>query len=483
MGQYGYTPVRREPADRRRAVVLLLLGLAFFLTMLDGTIVYVAMPRIHHELGFTNGVHWVMTAYLLSFGALLLLGGRLAELFGPKRMFRIGVAAFTAGSLACGIAWSPGALVAGRAVQGIGAALLAPTTLPLVVVHADTDAARGRALGLWTVIGAFAGTVGFLVGGPLTDGPGWRWIFLVNVPLGLGILVLGAVLAAVRDEAAPRRVDVAGALTLAAALVLLVVAVAGTAQAGWAGTRTLVLLLASAAAFTVFAGIERRAREPLVPLRILRSRPRLGGMVVLLTAGVVVDGLSFLLTLYMQHALGLSATRFGLLMTVMTLSAVVGSVVGQALVVRFGMRPLAAAGMVLIGVGCLLLTAVSVNGSFFDDVFTGLLTFGPGLGAAFVSAQVAVVSGARAAESGTASGIADAAFSIGGALGLAILSSVVVSHGHGRLADAAQAASPLVLTAGVRQAFAVAVAIAVLGLAAALALPGRPSPCAGLPRS
>ncbi|HEU4423212.1 MAG TPA: MFS transporter, partial [Pilimelia sp.] len=245
-------------------MVLGLLGLAFMLPLLDGTIVCVAMPSIQSDLGFRGGgIHWVMTAYLLSFGGFLPLGIRLCDLLGSRRMFLVGIAVFTAGSLVSGVAWSSGVLVAGRALQGIGAAVLAPTTLPLLVAHFDVASGRGRALALWSLIGASAGTAGYLVGGPLVAGPGWQWIFLVNVPVGAGMLALGPVLLHHGENLA------------------------------------------------------RRCRHPLVPLRLLASRTRLCGILVLLAGGVAAEGSPFLLTLYMQQVLGSSPATFGVLMTIM----------------------------------------------------------------------------------------------------------------------------------------------------------------------
>ncbi|HEU4421683.1 MAG TPA: MFS transporter [Pilimelia sp.] len=476
MNQLGEaSPTRRARSNPRRWLVLPMLGTAFFIAMLDGTIVYTALPQIQRALDFSvSGLQWVMSAYLLSFGGLLLLAGRLADRLGRHRMFALGMALFTAGSLVAGLAWSSGALIGARAVQGIGAAVMAPTTLSLVVAAFGESPDRRRALTVWTAIGAFGGTAGLVIGGLITDNLGWRWIFLLNVPVGVVLLVMSPALP--RRTAGPgdrRAFGVVGAVTLTVALVLLVFAVTGAAHAGWASARTVGLVLASAALLALSALVELRAREPVVPLRALARRTLVGGVIVLLTAGMALDGTLFLLTGYLQRVLGYSATTFGVMLTAMTLSSVVGSFAGQILVVRRGFRPVASVGMALIGLGCLLLTAVSAAGSYVGEVFVALLLIGPGLGAAFVAAQIAMVSGFPETESGEAGSLADASFSIGGVLGLAVLSAALVSRTPGAAAD--QVVSLPALATGISAGFGAAVFIAAAGFAAAVMLL-RPHP-------
>lgn len=468
--------VTARPSTRDR-LVSGLLNVAFLTVMLDGTIVYVALPSIQRQLDLSTGTaHWVMTSFLLSFGGLLLLGGRMAELLGRRRMFMAGLGVFAVASLVCGLAPSGEVLIGARAVQGMGAALIATTALPLLAMTFNVGPARNRALSAWTAVGAFGGTAGLLFGGPITDRLGWQWIFLINVPVGLGLIALAPfLLPAVRAPRGQRSFDLAGALTATAAFALLVYAIAGTSSAGWAGARTIGLLSASAVLLAGFFIIEARTADPLVPLHMLRSRRRLGGMAVLLVSGMAIDGMLFLLTLYGQHVLGMSATRYGLTMAVTTLASVVGSFAGQTIVLRYGLRSVAAAGMALTGIGFILLTTVSgqPEGTFISNFFIGMLIFGAGLGAAFVAAQIAVTLGVTTErESMAASGLTDSSFSIGGAIGLAVASTVFALPDN-----TIRAVSQLPQLDGspsLHLALAIAGGYAVLGLVAALLLLDRP---------
>ena len=469
--------------DPRRWLVLAVLGSAFFIVILDGTIVYVAVPQIQVSLGFTEAsVQWVLSAYLLTFGGLLLFGGRLADLLGRRRIFMIGIALFTAASLLCGLAWSAEALIAFRVAQGAGAAIMAPTALSLVLVTFAEGPERNRALGIWGGIGGVGGTAGLLLGGPITAHLGWEWIFFMNVPIGLALLVLCRVLLREsRNPSLPRTFDVAGAVTVTSALVLLVYGITEAPAAGWASPRTWAVFAASAVLLAAFLLIEQRSGAPLVPLRIFRSRRLVGGNIVLLVAGMSVDGVLFILTLYAQRVLGASAEQFGLMTAVLTVMSVLGSFAGQFVVTKRGFRPVAAAGMALIGVGSLLLAQLAVDGGLFRNVFLGLLVFGTGLGAAFVGAQIAALSGVRDGESGLAAGIADTFFTIGGALGLAVLSTVAASRTAELLGT--RAVDPrIAMTQGFQSALFVAVGCAFLGLMAALLLLGshrRTTPAGG----
>jgi MFS family permease len=390
-----------ERTDGYRWLDFGVLGSAYFLILMDGTIVYVALPQIQREFDLAiAGLPWVMTAYLLGFGGLVLVGDRLWALIGPQRLFTLGLGLMTAASLMCGLAGSPGVLVAGRAVQGIGAAMVAPATLPLLAMTVRDGPERRLALQLWTVIGAAAGTVGLLIGGPLTDGFGWRWVFLLNVPVGLVLVVGSALLPQSPVPAPPER------------------------------------------------------------LGSLSSRPRRVGVAVLVAVGVAVDGTSFLLTMYTQRVLDLPATGFGVTMTALTLSAVAGSAVGQITVLRPGLRTTALAGLGLVAAGCLVLARLPVPGDA-GHVVSGLLVLGPGVGAAFAAGQIAVVANAPQAASLRLAGITDASFSLGGALGLVLL-SVVLASGDADIGT------------DVRTGFAVTCGVAALGVVSALALPRRP---------
>src|SRR6185437_10136235 len=291
--------------DPRRWWALALLCGAFFMVLLDGTITIVALPSIGAELRFSEqGLQWVLSAYALTFGGLLLLGGRAADLLGRRRVFMAGVVFFTAASLICGLAWSPAVLLAARAVQGAGAAIMTPTALSIISTTFPEGAERNKALGIWGALGGIGATVAWLIGGPLVDGPGWRWIFFINIPVGLAALALSPVL--VRDSRAAltrRSYDPAGALTITGALVLLVYAVVKAPDVGWGDVRTILPLVGSAVLFAAFTLIESRHHAPLVPLRIFRSRTLVGADAVTVLIGTVAVGMPFVLTLYAQQVL------------------------------------------------------------------------------------------------------------------------------------------------------------------------------------
>jgi EmrB/QacA subfamily drug resistance transporter len=464
----GKIPMSPQP-DPLRWKALALLCLAFFMVILDAQIVILGLPSIEADLGLsTSGTQWVLSAYLLSFGGLLLLGGRSADLLGRRRMFMVGTALFLVSSLVCGLAWSGGVLIGARVVQGISAAIMAPTALSILMNTFEEGSERNKALGIWSAIGGVGATSALLIGGPLTDGLGWEWIFFINIPVALGLLALSPkLLRESRDTGRARRFDLAGAATITAALVALVYAIVEAPDAGWADPQTVGLLLASALLIAVFAVIEGRSELPLVPLRIFRSRTLVGGNLVLATLGMVAWGMSVTVSLYAQQVLGYTALEFGLGTAVMTVMAVIGSTAGQAIVTRVGFRSVAAVGLVLTALGCLLLTQVSVGGSYLGDIFLGLLIFGPGLGATYVAASVATLAGVAERESGLASALNNAAFQIGGALGTAVVTSVALSNTEGP--------DPLsALTEGFQSAFAAAIVFPVLGLLCAIFLLRKP---------
>jgi EmrB/QacA subfamily drug resistance transporter len=470
----GHSPT----GDPRRWLALALLGTAFFMVILDGTIVYTALPSIANELGFsTRSAQWVMSAYLLCFGGLLLLGGRTADLRGRRRVFMTGVGLFVSSSLACGLAWSGGVLIAARAVQGVSAAIMAPTALSLLMTVFPEGPDRNKALGIWGGIGGIGATAGLLIGGPVTEALGWEWVFFINVPVGLAVLVLTPrLLAESIDPNCVRCFDVAGAVTVTSALLLLVFAITEAPDAGWADPRTLGPLAGAGVLLALFVRIEVRSPGPVVPLRIFRSRSLVGGNLVLLTAGMCIDGMLLIVTLYAQDILGYSTIQFGLMTAVMTVMSVIGAYGAQAIVTRVGSRVVGALGMALLATACLLLTRLSFPGSYLADIFLGLLIFGAGLGAAFVASQIAALEGVAEQESGLAAGLVDSSFNIGGALGIAILSAVAVASTDETLTG--RDAQLRAITAGYQTAFAVAVGLALAGLLVALLLLGRTSPSA-----
>jgi EmrB/QacA subfamily drug resistance transporter len=476
-------PIQRPaPAglDPRRWWALALLCGAFLMVLLDGTIVLVALPSIGADLGFSEqSLQWVLSAYALSYGGLLLLGGRAADLLGRRRLFIIGVLLFTAASLICGLAWSPAALLSARAVQGLGAAIMTPTALSIIATTFADGAERNKALGIWGGLGAVGATAAWLIGGPLVDGPGWEWIFFINIPLGLAALALSPVLLRESRAALTRpSYDPAGALTITGALVLLVYALVEAPDAGWGSRQTVLLLVSSAILFAGFALIESRHSAPLVPLRFLRSRALITANAVMLLTGFLAFDVPFILTLYAQQVLGFSAVKFGVGTVVLAIGVAVGAIVGQAAVLKLGFRPIAAIGMALMGAGALLLTQVSVGGSYFEDIFLGLLIVGPGIGLAFVTATVAALAGVAPHEAGLASGLSNTAVQIGGALGVAIVTTVAVSRSQGYLAANTGADPSIVLTEGFQSAFLACVVLAGIGIVLALLLPGRPQAAA-----
>ncbi len=466
--------VLNTPDPRRWWALALLCG-AFFMVVLDATIVLVALPSIQVDLGFSEqGLQWVLSAYALTYGGLLLLGGRAADLLGRRRLFMTGVLLFTAASLVCGLAWSPAALLAARVVQGVGAAIMTPTALSIIATTFPDGSERNKALGIWGALGGIGATAAWLIGGPLVDGPGWEWIFFINIPFGLAALVLSPLLLREsRAELTRRSYDPAGALTITGALVLLVYALVEAPDTGWGDVQTILLFAGSALLLAGFALIESRHPAPLMPLRFLRSRTRVGANAVMLLAGTLAVGMPFVLTLYAQRVLGYSALKFGVGSVVLALSVTVGAIVAQAAVLKLGFRTVATSGMALMGAGSLLLTQVSVGGSYFGDIFFGLLLFGPGVGLAFVTATVAALAGVDEHEAGLASGLSNTALQIGGALGVAITTTVAVSRSHDYLAANSGANPLVVLNEGFQSAFLALVVLAGLGIALALLLLGR----------
>jgi EmrB/QacA subfamily drug resistance transporter len=474
------TSATRSEPDPLRWKALALLCAAFFMVILDSAIVVVALPSIDADLHFSTGdLQWVLSAYLLSFGGLLLLGGRAADLLGRRRVFMAGTALFALASLACGLAVSVPALITARVVQGVAAAIMTPTALSIVTTTFKEGPERNKALGIWAAIGGIGATAAWLVGGPITDGLGWEWIFFVNVPVALSVVALSPLLLREsRDSQPGHSFDTAGAVTITAALVALVYAVVEAPKRGWADGQTLGLLAAAGALLALFVAVEARSSAPLAPLRVFRSRALVGGNLVLFTLGMLAFGMPFTLTQYAQDVLHYSPLQFGLASVVMPVTAALGSIAGQAIATHGRLRSVATIGFILTGLGCLLLTQVAVDGSYLGDIFFGLLIFGPGLGAAYVAGSIGSLAGVAEADAGLASGLNNASFQIGGAIGVAIVSTVAVSQAHG--------ADPLTaLTNGFQSAFATAIIFAVAGLLAALALLGKlrlpiPAPTAEL---
>jgi EmrB/QacA subfamily drug resistance transporter len=462
-----------ERPDRRRWLGLAALCAAFFMVILDVAIVNVALPTIETDLHFSQqNLQWVVSAYALTFGGLLLLGGRAADLLGRRRVFMLGVALFVAASLFAGLAWSDVALIVARAAQGVGAAIMTPAALSILMTTFREGAERNTALGVWGAVGASGGTIGVLLGGILTDTIGWEWIFFLNVPVGLAVIaVVPVLLRESRAEAGHRRFDVAGGLSVTAAVGLLVYALVEAHSAGWASAQTLGLIGAAAALFALFVAVELRSRAPIMPFSIFRIRAVTGSNVAGLALGGAVFGMIFILTLYMQQVLSYSPLETGVAWLGMSLTAFVSSIAASILVTRLGPRLPLAVGLVVAAVGLILLARIPSDG--------GLLVTGLGLGSAFVALSIGALEGVSERDAGLASGLVNTTQQVGGALGVAVLSTIAISRSDDLLAGGT--AAPIALTEGFQIALIAAAAFAVAGALAVLVLVrgrGRPEPVA-----
>jgi EmrB/QacA subfamily drug resistance transporter len=415
--------------DPRRWHALALVCVAFFMTILDVSIVNVALPSIKTSLDVSeNTLQWVLIAYTITFGGFLLLGGRTADLLGRRRMFMIGVGLFAIASLFCGLANSIGVLIAARAVQGIGAAIVSPATLSIITTTFEEGSERNKALGIWGAMGGSGAAAGVLFGGILTQYAGWEWIFFVNVPVGVAVLLLSR--AVIRESRIPglRGFDAAGAVTITSSLALLVYAISKAPDVGWATGRTIGLLIASGVIFLAFLFIETRSTSPIVPFRIFRTKTVTGANVCGVFLGAVVFANFFLLTLYVQQVLGYTALRTGLTFLATAGTVVLVAGVSQALVTRIGPRPVMTVGLTLITGGMLWYTQIPTHGSFASALLPGYLLVGIGMAFAFIPMSIAALAGVEDHEAGLASGLINTSQQIGGALGVAIASTVAFTH-------------------------------------------------------
>ncbi|WP_434739755.1 MFS transporter [Micromonospora sp. SH-82] len=444
---------------------LVLLCAANFAVLLDSQSVILALPTLARDLQMSAGeAQWVLSAKLVTFGGLLILGGRAADRLGRRRIFLIGTATFLVSSAVCGLAWNGGVIIAARAVSGVSAALMVPTALSILLAVFPEGRRRNMALAGWAGIGGIGATAGLLVGGLLTESLGWQWVFFINVPLALIVLASAPVLLPEsRAARQPGSYDVAGAVTSTAALVALILAVVRAPAAGWTSASTLGLLVAAAALLGVFAVVERRSSAPLVPPTLLRRPALVGGNLVTVTMGMAAFGLSVTISMYGQVVLGYGPLRFGVLQSVMPTLAFVGAYVGQAVVTRIGFRPVVAACLVLMAAGSLLLSRVPVEGSYVQDILWGLVVFGPGLGAGTAAASVAALSRVPERDSGVVSGLNVASLQVGGALGVAVVTSVTASF-------TAAPGGPVEMTAGLRAGFLACAVFVLVGLVLGLLL-------------
>jgi EmrB/QacA subfamily drug resistance transporter len=450
--------------------ILAVVATAFFMTILDVSIVNVALPTIGEELNFSrDNLQWVITAYAIAFGGFLLLGGRAADLLGRRRVFMFGVALFTIASLVCGLAESEGMLIAARAVQGLGGAIISPAALSIVMTSFEEGAERNKALGVWGALGGSGAAVGVLAGGVLTDWLGWEWIFWVNVPVGL--LVLALTVPVVPESFRPttrRRYDPLGAISVTAGLALLVYAISEAPDVGWVTARTILLLIASGALLLAFVFIERTVAEPLMPFRIFRVRTVAGANGVGALLGAVIFANFFLLTLYVQNVLGFSALRTGLTFLATAGTAVISAGVAQALATRFGAKPIMTIGLVLLTGAMIWYAQIPADGRYAADLLPGYIMVGVGIAFAFVPVSIAALAGVAEREAGLASGLINTSQQIGGAIGVAVASTVFTSRFDSLVTEGSPL--PVALTGGYRWAFWALAVFGVLSVIAALTL-------------
>src|SRR5215212_4695556 len=455
----------RSTYERRRWLALALLASAQFVVVLDASIVNVALPTIGRSLEFSeSNLAWVVNAYVLTFGGFLLLGGRMADLLGRRRVFMSGLVLFALASLAGGLANTEGQLIAARAVQGLGAALLSPAALSIVTTTFRDGAERNKALGVWGAVAGSGGAAGVLLGGVLTEYLGWEWVLWVNVPIGIAAAALAPrLIAESRAEQEVRHFDVAGATTITLGLSALVFALLDAEDAGWGSTQTIAVLAVAAVLLIAFVAIERRSRAPLVPFSIFRIRTITGANVVGILVGASLFSMFFFISLYMQQVLGYSAIKAGLSYLPLAVSIILSAGIASSLVTRVGFKPILAAGMVLIAAGLLWFSQISVDGTFVSDILGPSLLAAVGLGFSFVASTIAAVSGVADREQGLASGLINTSQQVGGALGLAVLAAIANSI-------IGSSPDPQKLTDGFSSAFLVGAGFAILGLLATLLL-------------
>jgi EmrB/QacA subfamily drug resistance transporter len=455
--------------ERRKWLALALLSAVQFMVVLDIAIVNVALPSIKVDLGFSQeNLQWVISAYALFFGGFLLLGGRAADLLGRRRLFLVGVVVFTLASLLAGLAWSEGSLIAARSLQGLGAAVISPAALSILTTTFSEGRERNIALGVWGAVGGFGAAAGVLLGGVLTEALSWSWIFFVNVPVGVAAFILAPRLLRESRDTTVKSFDALGALLVTGGLVSLVYAITQSGTYGWGSGRTIGVIALSAVLLVGFVLWERRHAEPLMRFGILRTKTVAGANVGGLILGTATFSMFLMLTLYMQQVLGYSPMKTGVAYLAVAGSAILWSGVAAQLVNRVGVKPVLVAGMIALTSGLLYFTQVSVHGSYLGDLLPGFLLVGVGLGFSFVPISIAALAGVRPAEAGLASGLFNTSQQIGGALGIAVLSTIATSRTSDALAGGS--ALPSALIHGFTGAFVVGVGIATVGVLAALTL-------------
>jgi EmrB/QacA subfamily drug resistance transporter len=456
-------------SDRRKWLALGLLSVVQFMIVLDIAIVNVALPSIQADLGFSQeNLQWVISAYALVFGGFLLLGGRAADLLGRRRIFIAGLVIFSLASLLAGLAWSEGSLIGARALQGFGAAIIAPAALSILSTTFTEGRERNIALGVWGAVGGFGGAAGVLLGGILTDSLSWEWIFFVNVPVGVAALILTPLLLTESRDATVKSFDVPGAVLVTGGLSLFVYAITQAGQDGWLAGKTVASFAGALVLLVGFVAWERRHPEPLMRFGILQTRTVSGANVAGFILGTALFSMFLMLTLYMQQVLGYSAMKAGVAYLAVALSAIVWSAVAAQLVTRVGVKPVLVTGMAFLTGGLVYFTQVSVGGSYLGDLLPGFLLIGIGIGFSFVPISIAALAGVRASEAGLASGLINTSQQIGGALGIAALSTIATTRTEDALASGTL--MPSALVDGFSAAFLAGALIAGAGIIAALTL-------------
>jgi EmrB/QacA subfamily drug resistance transporter len=464
------------PPDPRRWRALAVLALAQFMVVLDVTIANVALPAIQRDLGFSAvDLQWVVGAYTLAFGGLLLLGGRMADLLGRRRMLSAGLALFAVASVGAGLAPSSGVLVAARALQGVGAALLSPAALSIVTVTFAPGRERGIAMGVWGALAGLGGTAGVVAGGLLIDSLGWEWVFFVNAPIAVVALVaIPLTIRESRSDAESRSFDVLGALTATVGVVALVLGVIRSDAQGWGSVEVLALLAAGVALLVAFVLIETRAASPLVPPRLMRSRPLTLSSLVLALNGSAFIGMFFLSALFLQGVRGDSAIQTGIQFVPMGVTAVLGAVLAQSLVGRLGVRPVIVVGAVLGAGALLLLSTAGAGDAYATGILPAFLLYGASISLVAVPAQIGAVTHVTDQDAGAASGVLSAAYQVGSALGLAVITTLATARVDAAVAAGSSAGAAQ--TAGFERGLLLAAGLAAANVVVALALSGRRVP-------
>jgi EmrB/QacA subfamily drug resistance transporter len=471
--------IRPDEADNKRWIALAVIVAAQFMVVLDVAIVNVALPSIKTDLNFTQeSLQWVITAYSIFFGGVLLLGGRLADLLGRRRLFMAGLVLFTVSSLLDGLAWSEGSLITFRSLQGLGAALLSPAALSILTTMFREGRERNVALGIWGAASGSGGAAGVLLGGALTSALSWSWIFFINVPAGILVLAVTPwLLRESRAELSHRHFDFLGAASITGGLMLLVYAMTRAIQHGWATTETIGLLAASAALVVAFVVIELRSKAPLLPMRIFRLRTLAASNATGLLMGGAIFSQFFLLTLYMQQVLHYSALETGVAYIALTLSIITLSAVSQALVTRIGIRRVLPVGMLMTAGALVLFARLPVHGHYFTDLFPAFLLSGVGLALAFVPMSIGALTGVGQSDAGIASGLINTTQQIGGAIGVAAATTIATTFTSDYVDShpGAVALGGPALTHGFEIAFYALAALAIAGaLLSAWMLESRP---------